>query len=50
MEPSKLAVLKDKFGDKLRVAAMAAIVKPGWRGKTLARCYALCYGEPCYHI
>ena len=28
MEPSKLAVLKDKFGDKLRVAAMAAIVKP----------------------
>ena len=28
MEPSKLAVLKAKFGDKLRVAAMAAIVKP----------------------
>ena len=28
MEPSKMAVLKDRFGDKLRVAAMAAIVKP----------------------
>ena len=28
MEPSKMAVLKARFGDKLRVAAMAAIVKP----------------------
>ena len=35
MEPSKLAVLKDKFGDKLRVAAMAAIVKPDGRVRPL---------------
>eukprot|EP00435_Cladocopium_sp_Y103_P029251 s3649_g7.t1 len=28
MEPSKLSVLKQKFGDKLRVASMAAILKP----------------------
>ena len=28
MEPSKLTVLKAKYGDKLRVAAMAAIAKP----------------------
>ena len=28
MEPSKMTVLKAKFGDKLRVASMAAIVKP----------------------
>ena len=28
MEPSRMSVLKAKYGDKLRVAAMAAIVKP----------------------
>eukprot|EP00435_Cladocopium_sp_Y103_P002182 s465_g1.t1 len=28
MEPSKLSVLKEKYGDKLRVASMAAILKP----------------------
>ena len=28
MEPSKMTVLKARFGDKLRVASMAAIVKP----------------------
>eukprot|EP00435_Cladocopium_sp_Y103_P007644 s5608_g2.t1 len=28
MVPSKLSVLKDKYGDRLRVASMAAILKP----------------------
>eukprot|EP00435_Cladocopium_sp_Y103_P016814 s740_g4.t1 len=28
MEPSKLSVLRERYGDKLRVASMAAILKP----------------------
>ena len=39
-----MAVLRAKFGDKLRVAAMAAIVKPDGGGQTPPRCHTFSDG------
>ena len=46
MFPSKLGVLKEKYGNRLRVASMAAIAKPDGA----PRCDALRDGQPLHQV